>query len=185
MIFTLHQRRVEQEWRLLQMLASMNRPVLEILNRGQEATSEIFCVVLRQTYGLAKQASELKLLETHTVVVHFPEFFPSVPIEVSLLNPVFHPNVHPVNGFVCLWNRFSAGDTVMEAVLRLQRIITWELLNEGGDHVLQPECISWHRDPQRGIKLPLDCQPVRKPEGFLMERTFARRPEGNYRRRLC
>jgi len=49
----------------------------------------------------------------------FARFFPAVPIEAYLTRPVFHPNVHPTTGFVCLWSRFSKADTVIEALCRL------------------------------------------------------------------
>lgn len=182
---TLHERRVEQEWRLLQTLAGENRPVLEVLDRKQEVTCDLFSLVLRQTCGLVKHASELKSLKTHAVVFRFPQFFPSVPIEASLVEPVFHPNVHPVTGFVCLWNRFSAGDTIVEAVARLQRVVAWQLMNVNSDHLLQPESIAWYGDPQRTIQLPLSFQAVLIPKGFRFERSYALRPTGNYRRRLA
>jgi ubiquitin-protein ligase len=181
---TLHQRRVEHEWRLLQLLAATNSSVLEILNREQGPASERFHLILHKTCALIKQDSYLNSLDTHTVALHFPEFFPSVPIEASLAIPVFHPNIHPENGFVCLWDRFSSGDTVAEAVLQLQRVITWRLVNEESDHLLQPEAIQWYREPQRGVQLPLDCQPLVMPEEFQKERTAGFRQPKNFRHRL-
>jgi ubiquitin-protein ligase len=179
-----YSRRVEQEWLLLQTLASQNHSVLEVLDRKQERAGDLFRVIVRQTCGLVKGASGLNSLETHTAVFQFPEFFPSMPIEASLIEPVFHPNVHPQSGFVCLWNRCSAGDTIMEALTRLQQVITWELMNEDQQHVLQPESIAWYRDPQRAIQLPLPFKRVVKPKEFQIERSYAFRPNGTHRQRL-
>lgn len=181
---SLHSRRVEQEWGLLQMLATANPSALAIVDRKQDAASQRFRVVLRQTCGLARKDGHLQKLETHVVDLFFPEFFPSVPIEVSVNSPVFHPNVHPENGFVCLWNRFSTGDTVIEALAQLQRVISWELVNERGDHVMQPEAVAWRANPDRSVELPLSYEPLTKPEGFQLERTYARLPSDAHRRRL-
>lgn len=183
-MLTLHHRRVEQEWRLLQMLSATNSSALEMLDREQGPSSQRFHFTLHKTNALMQQGNDLKLLDTHSVILHFPEFFPSVPIEASLATPVFHPNVHPENGFICLWDRFLSGDTVMEAILQLQRVITWRLVNEESDHLLQPEAIHWYKDPQRAIQLPLDCQPLITLEEFQKERTYVARESKNFRRRL-
>jgi ubiquitin-protein ligase len=182
---TLYSRRVQQEWRLLQTLASQNHSVLELLDRKQERACDLFRVIVRQTCGLVKCASGLHSLETHTAVFQFPEFFPSVPIEARLIAPVFHPNVHPQSGFVCLWNRSSAADTIMEAVTRLQQVITWELMNEDQQHVLQPESIAWYQDTQRAVELPLPFKRVVKPREFQMERNYRGRAGGSHRQRLA
>ncbi len=102
---------------------------------------------------------------------------------MSLADPLFHPNIHPENGFVCLWSRFSAADTIVEAVCQLQRILTWQLVNEQTDHLMQPDALAWLKDLNRQVSLPLTRQPVRKPEGFALANTYARRPDG-VRRRL-
>ena len=124
---TLYERRVEQEWRLLEAIAKGNPDLLENPTRCVEVDSALFRFRLQQTQALIQTPTGLHLQDLHDVVIYFPRFFPSVPIEASLLKPVFHPNVHPETGFVCLWNRFSPGDTVVEAITQLQRVITWEL----------------------------------------------------------
>jgi len=75
--------------------------------------------------------------------LRFPRFFPAVPIEATLTLPVFHPNVDSRSGFVCLWTRTSPGDTVMEALRRLQRIVAWAAVNNEAEHVMQPEAARW------------------------------------------
>lgn len=81
----------------------------------------------------------LRIGETaHRARLHFPRFFPSVPIEAFLAEPVAHPNVDPRNGFVCLWTRLSVSHTVIEAVRRLRLILAWRMFNLDEDHVMQP-----------------------------------------------
>ena len=180
----LYQRRVEQEWGLLELLAQANPSILEDLKRIKEVRGEVFKFILRRTSSLTGILPNLETINSHEVYLHFPKFFPSTPIEASLAQPVFHPNVHPETGFVCLWNRFSPGDTVMEAISQLQQVITWKLINEETDHLMQPKALAWYKDPNHGTELPLPYQPITKPIGFQKERTYAIRPPNSFRRRL-
>ena len=181
---TLYERRIEQEWEILLLLVKANPSVLQSSNRESEANLTIFSFVLLQTQSLSGRPNDLRIKDHYNVRLQFPKFFPSTPIEASLTQPVFHPNVHPETGFVCLWNRFSPGDTVMEAVSQLQRVIAWELVNEETDHLMQPEALVWYKDPARGMELPLPYQPITKPIDFQKERTYAIRPPNSFRRRL-
>jgi ubiquitin-protein ligase len=181
---TFYQRRVEQEWKLLELLAQTNPTIIESPNRIKEVGGEVFSCTIRQTQSLVGDPPKNQLHDSHQINLHFPKFFPSVPIEAHLLQPVFHPNVHPENGFVCLWNRFSPGDTVMEAISQLQHVITWELVNEETDHLMQPDALAWYKDPARGMELPLPYQPITKPIDFQKERSYAIRPPNSFRRRL-
>ena len=74
---------------------------------------------MHHTSGILKRR-ELPLVRSHEVVFRFPRFYPSVPIEAVLSVPTFHPNVDSDTGFVCLWNNFASGDTILEA-LTLER----------------------------------------------------------------
>lgn len=179
----LYERRVEQEWRLLQSLVDANPGLVEIRGRRNHQGDEVFDFTLHKTQALRGAARGLTVRDSHQVSAHFPRFFPSVPLEMSLADPLFHPNIHPENGFVCLWSRFSAADTIVEAVCQLQRILTWQLVNEQTDHLMQPDALAWLKDLNRQVSLPLTRQPVRKPEGFALANTYARRPDG-VRRRL-
>jgi len=183
-MFTVHQRRTEQEWKLLEALAGENPDLLRDCVRDAQADGRVFRFQLRQTPALIEEAGQLRIQDWHGVSLHFPRFFPAVPLEASLLRPVFHPNVHPETGFVCLWNRFSSGDTVVEAVAQLRHVITWRLLNEEPDQVMQPKSLQWYRHPARSTPLPLLCPALRRPEGFDLARTYGWRPAGVGRRRL-
>jgi hypothetical protein len=181
---TVHQRRTGQEWKLLQALAEENPDRLRDCTCDAQADGVVFLFQLLRTPALVEEAGQLRIQDSHRVSLHLPRFFPAVPIEASLSRPVFHPNVHPETGFVCLWNRFSTGDTVVEAITQLQQVITWRLFNEESAHVMQPKSLEWYRDPARAIPLPLSFAALKKPEGFDLARTYARRPEGVGRKRL-
>jgi hypothetical protein len=183
---TIYERRIEQEWRLLQLLAESNPGHLDVGERSRLLDGQSFRCTLRQSPALLElaggQEAGLSVQDCHEVTFRFPRFFPSVPIEASLARAVFHPNVHPENGFVCLWDSFSPGDTVIEAAAQLQRVISWQLVNERPDHLMQPYALEWYRNPDRSLPLPLAFQVLKKPEGFELARTYGQRPEGSRKR---
>jgi len=84
---------------------------------------------------------------------------------------------------VCLWERFSAVDTIMEAVCRLQQIISWKLFNIEPDHVIHPAASQWYSDPDRIEELPLEFTPVVELEQFKVMKG-SRKMAPHQRRRL-
>ncbi len=104
----------------------------------------------------------------------FPEYYPSVPLEAWLLQPVLHPNVHPETGFVCLWDTGHEGASLVEAVRQLQRVVTWQLFNRSADHLMQPEA---------GPLPPLPYEAVVPPAAYYLERSAGFLP-GKRRKRL-
>jgi hypothetical protein len=170
-------RRLDNEWAFLARLVEHNPGVLEAVKRESQPDADLFQVILHRTSALSL-ARPRSILTTHPVVFRYAEYYPSVPIEAFLATPLFHPNVHPETGFVCLWSRHSAGDTILEAVRQLQRVITWELKNNEAEHVMQPNALQEIPD----VRLPLACEPVRMPVDLQLERTYGR-PPGRERRR--
>ncbi len=178
-------RRLEQEWKLLGRLAQTNPGVLEPLGRRSLADGDTFEALIHQTCGILSLACGKPVLtRSHRISFRFPRFFPSVPIEAVLAKPVFHPNVDPRNGFVCLWTRTSAGDTVMEAARRLQQIIAWKLVNFEAAHVMQPEAVEWAHRTSFPAGLALNFTPLVEVESFRREKSFTAQRDAPFRRRL-
>ena len=180
---TIYERRIEQEWRLLQSLAAANPEVVIAKDRRTVESGVAFDINLLKTEALVTAGDGLTRRDSHQVTLHFPRFFPAMPIEASLACPVFHPNVNPETGFACLWGKFSAGDTVIEAVVQLQKVIVWELLNRESEHLMQPAALGWFDSPGREICLPLPRQKVRVPQDFMRTRSYRKLPP-SLRRRL-
>lgn len=177
---TLYERRVDEEWNLLQKLAERNPGVVELVGRRRLADGDLFEVALHQTAGIVGwRGTEPVLERSHRVLLRFPRFFPAVPIEATLASPVFHPNVDPRSGFVCLWTRTSAGDTIMEALRRLQRIVAWAAVNNAAEHVMQPEAVRWGQDQAERARL--DFTPLVEAAEFKLERDY-REPKGRRKR---
>jgi ubiquitin-protein ligase len=166
---TLFERRVDQEWKLLQRLAEKNAGLVELVARRRLADGELFEVILHQTSGIVGWRGADPVIERrHHVTFRFPRFFPAVPLDATLAPPVFHPNVDPINGFVCLWTRTSPGDTILEALRRLQRIIAWAAVNYDPEHVMQPEAVA---SPCR----QLEFTPLIELEDFKRQRDYTLR----------
>jgi len=149
-----------QEWELLQRLSERNPGVVESVGRQRLADGEVFEVVLHETAGIVGWRGVDAVIErSHRAVFRYPRFFPAVPIEVTLTPPVFHPNVDPVMGLVRLWERTSPGDSIPEAVQRLQRMVSWADVNYSPEHVLQPEAVRWGQE--RGVGAGLGFTPIK------------------------
>jgi hypothetical protein len=163
------ERRIQNEWKLLQELEARNAGILQVLKRDLDSSGEFFRVGLYRTAAPVKAIGGITLRESHQIEFNFPRFFPAVPIEASLQAPVFHPNVDPDNGFVCLWTRTCSGDTIVEAAIRIQRIITWDLVNFAPDHLMQTDAFDWYQNEARTIALPCGFQPLipRQPSNGL------------------
>jgi ubiquitin-protein ligase len=153
-------RRIENEWKVLQELALRNPACIQGLHWEETSAGEFIRVELHHTDSPVKTKSGIRILSSHHIEFSFPRFFPSLPIEAALKTPVFHPNVDPDNGFVCLWTRTCPGDTMVDAITRAQRIIAWDLANFAPDHLMQPDAIHWYRDGQRTVALPCAFLPI-------------------------
>jgi ubiquitin-protein ligase len=173
----LRRQRIDNEWTILGQMAEANPDCLDIKERRPDE----FLLVLKQSSAPVHNAGKIGLVYEHELRFVFARFFPAVPIEAYLTRAVFHPNIHPTTGFVCLWNRFSKADTVVEALCQLQRILTYSVFSHSPDDVMQPEALSWALNANRGTELPLSCTLLVKPPGWPEERDFRTPPA---RRRL-
>jgi ubiquitin-protein ligase len=172
-------RRLDNEWALLEQLAAHNPHIIEGIRRETHPDADLFRLILHRTSALSPGFPHpVRESASHDVMFRYPAYYPAVPIEAFLTRPVFHPNIHPENGFVCLWDRVSSGDTILEALRKLQRVICWELWNDHADHVMQPEAVTWGRE----AKPLLPYEAVQVPEAIRREITYAFRPEGSRKR---
>ncbi len=132
---TLFERRLRNEWLLLDGLAGCN-PGRITGARLQPGTIR-FLLHGPSALPASDRASGCLLTE-HATRIEFPVHFPAVPMEMFLETPVFHPNVHPETGFVCLWDRHRVSNTVEHALHKLAAMLSGHLRNTDALHVMQP-----------------------------------------------
>ncbi len=79
----------------------------------------------------------------HTVRLSFPRYFPAMPIEAFVEEPVFHPNAHPDTGFLCLWSIHRVAHNALNSIARVVAVLAWQLFNRQPEHVMQPSALGW------------------------------------------
>lgn len=142
--------RIEREWRLLNKLAAVNPHRLEVLNRKVTPAEESFFVRLLCSPGVeAAHQETLATRAEHTMRLSFTRFFPDVPIECYALEPIFHPNIRPETGFVCLWQDANPRDCTIQAVARAQAMAAYRMVNLGSAHVMNRKAAEWYTEVAR------------------------------------
>jgi ubiquitin-protein ligase len=176
---SIRERRIENEWQTLLQIVAHNVGVLTIIRRNSTAGVDRFEIELHRSGGLLKVNAAPAEVDTYGAVIEFPDFFPAVPMQVFLSRPLLHPNVQPVTGFICLWDETSPGDSVIEALQRLQLIVSWKMFNDSPDHLMQPEAFDLYPSKQA---LPIER--IQIPEHLLDVRSARSIIPSQMRRRL-
>lgn len=159
-MLTLHQRRLDYELDSLRLLkAKAPDKILEI--RHIDDRKLLLSVTDMQAFA-AKPGEDWRanIVENHLVTISFPRYYPAVPSEVFLEKPVFHPNVDPASGFVCLWDKHHVANTASIALAKLASVLAWRLMNATTPHVMQPEALAWYQSSDEArAALPLTKSP--------------------------
>jgi hypothetical protein len=137
--------RIAQEWRLLNQLATLNPSHLKVIGRKSRPHEERFGFMLTQSPGIESldESGAPVIRWEHTLNLCFPRLYPDVPIECYIKEALFHPNVRPDTGYVCVWERFRLDDTAIQAVCRAQAMAAFRMMNLVGPHVMNPEAAAW------------------------------------------
>lgn len=152
--------RIANEWELLNQFARLNPGRVQETEQKEDGG---FAFLIKETPALLRSPNGEKLLSIqteHKVTVGFPRYYPSVPCEVFLSVPVFHPNIDPINGFVCLWNEHRVANNIEIAIVKLAAVLSWELMNAEAPHIMQPQALEWYlATPGEQRMLPLKVTP--------------------------
>ncbi len=137
--------RIEREWRMLDRLARANVGTVEVLERTSSPLEEVFRVRLHNSPGLeSASGTRLSRRDEHTVRLGFTRFYPEVPIECYVEEPLFHPNIRPETGFVCLWEEANPRDTAVQAIARAQAMAAFRMVNLGDAHRMNRPAADWY-----------------------------------------
>ena len=177
MVGTPFERRLSAEWDLLSNLAALNpRRLTDLV-----AEDTTFFVTLNRTPALSLGKEGAVLCE-HRLRIAFPRYFPSLPLELSIETPVFHPNVHPVTGFVCLWDRHRVSNTVEHALHKTAAILGWKLMNFDPRHTMQPDTLILSAGERAVLANKLSASLL---QGVAVEGAEPERPSAGRRMRLA
>lgn len=159
--------RIANEWQLLIQFAALNPDRIQEIQKKEDGG---FTFLLKEVPSLSQKPErnkQLPLQTEHRVAVEFPRYYPSVPCEVFLSVPVFHPNIDPINGFVCLWNQHRVANNIEVAIVKLAAVLAWELMNADAPHIMQPEALEWYRaSTEERSPLPLQVTPWNRITAF-------------------
>ena len=153
-------RRIENEWLLLEALQRLNPGQLSLTREGEIVSIEVDGFSALRHAPVAGESMSEAVRSRHRVRIAFPRYYPTMPVEVYLDAPVFHPNVNPDNGFVCLWTRHRVHTTLERTLAQLQRVLAWALLNVDASHVVQSYALDWYTRPGIKDRLPLRFVPL-------------------------
>ena len=164
--------RLKVEWELLTELVRLNPTRLSSPARRDTSMSVTLCAT--PAMSLEYPADREPLLE-HRLLLEFPRFHPAMPMEAYLSRPIFHPNVHPETGFVCLWERHRTTSTVEHAIHKTVAILGWRLMNKEALHRMQPEAWQLLDDTAQceSLRKALCAEPllgIGHDAGFIIER---------------
>ena len=139
--------RIEREWRLLERIAAANPDQVELLDRRASPVEEVFRVRLINSPGLlSAEDTHLETRDEHTIRLAFARFYPDVPVECYVEEPLFHPNVRPETGFVCLWHDANPRDTTIQAIARAQAMAAYRMVNLGDPHQMNRDAARWYQE---------------------------------------
>lgn len=154
----MRERRIDNEWALLEQLRQANPDRLQLARNHDHFALEVHGLPALTVPSTGTVALD-NIFGSHSLRVVFPRYYPSMPAEIYLDTPVFHPNVNPDTGFVCLWTKHRVSTTLEQTLAQLQRVLSWRLLNTQTEHVMQPGALLWYAQNRASVQLPLDFIP--------------------------
>jgi ubiquitin-protein ligase len=137
--------RIDKEWTLLTRLAAANPDRVEVVGRAPSPTDDTFHVRLHASPGVESAKDDrVATRDSHTLQLRFTRFYPEVPIDCYVREPLFHPNVNPDTGFVCLWEEANPHETIVQALARTQAIAAFRMVNTGAPHLMNKDAAAWY-----------------------------------------
>jgi hypothetical protein len=148
---------MDAEWQLLQALADENRSIFASIARFEHE----FRVAMRESPAWVSAGGRLQIETDHTLRYVYPRFYPALPLEGYFLRPIAHINVEPATGFVCLWQDFRPGQTIIDAIVVTRAILACKAVNYDPGHRMRPESpLLLAELPMLPLTLPAICRPV-------------------------
>lgn len=156
----LRNRRIDAEWHLLAALADANPVTFAAITRLEDE----FRIDMRQSPAWVGGRQERKIETAHMLRYVYPRYYPSLPLEGYFVRPIFHINVDPATGFVCLWQDYRPAQTIVDAILITRAIMVGKVANLDAAHRMQQEAALEYEEspalPIMPLMLPSACRPL-------------------------
>jgi len=138
--------RIQNEWRLLEQLARLNPGAVRAERHERSPGKDVFLVRLNESSGVESIDREGNpvIRHSHTLRFVFQRYYPDMPVEAYVDQPLFHPNIRPETGFVCLWESSSADYTIVQAVARARAMAAFRMVNLGTAHLMNRGAAQWY-----------------------------------------
>lgn len=157
---SLRSRRMNAEWELLEKLAAANPRVLARIERNEDD----FQIELRESPAWMGSEEKRWVMRDHVVRYVFPRYYPSLPLEAYVMQPVIHPNVDSMNGFLCLWKSYRPAQTIVDAVVITRAVLSWSAVNSEPEHLMQNvHGLAVLARPE--LIIPEECRPMMRERG--------------------
>jgi ubiquitin-protein ligase len=155
----LRNRRIDAEWQLLAALADANPMTFAAITRLEDE----FRIDMRQSPAWVGGRQERKIETAHRLRYVYPRYYPSLPLEGYFVRPIFHVNVDPATGFVCLWQDYRPAQTIVDAILITRAIMAGKVANLEAAHRMQQDAALEYEEslalPMMALMLPSACRP--------------------------
>jgi ubiquitin-protein ligase len=155
----LRNRRIEMEWQLLEALADANRATFAAITQSEDE----FRVDMRESPAWVSGGRERRVETAHALRFAYPRYYPSLPLEGYFIRPIFHINVDPATGFVCLWRDYRPAQTIVDAILITRTIMAGKVANRDLAHIMQPDAVLINGESDKfsmpSLTLPISCRP--------------------------
>jgi hypothetical protein len=143
MHFPARESRIADEIRKARQLRALNPDVVRICSEVESCGERILTIGLTRTPSTFRSAAgEIEWRSSHEVKIVFGRLFPAIPLEPYIVVPPFHPNIGSDDGFVCLWEDFRPERSIIDAIVALRNVLTWQSFNPADVHLMQPEALA-------------------------------------------
>jgi Ubiquitin-conjugating enzyme len=156
----LRDRRMDEEWQMLEAIAHVNRPTFVAITRARDE----FHIIMRDSPAWVNVRGRQRVETEHALRYVYPRYYPSLPLEGYFVRSILHVNVDPKTGFVCLWKDYRPAQTIVDAILVTRAIMSGKAANFDAAHRMQHDALLDDADSRvllmPPLNIPAECRPL-------------------------
>jgi ubiquitin-protein ligase len=145
-------KRLDNDFQELSKLVASAKGELSIISQSKQPPSEY--VIEYQCRGIERLHHHQPVFRfIHQIKITLGQNYPKRAPYVKFLTPIFHPNVYE-NNVVCLGDYWTMAETLSELVIRIGKLIQYDLSVVNLDNPALTEAAHWAKDNK--WRFPLD-----------------------------